>query len=182
MTTAAMLVAAAALAHGVAAPAPTSFDQTITCGVPVRAGIPVMDFDASPKGWTFTNGKREPKPATLTLQSLTLGPAPPSVTYLWVTSARRTWGTAKPPTCTRAAPMPITRAGLPFYDTARGVRDISFRCFAGTQMTARVQAVVSHGVATSARLLVRTGKTSRPLIYVDWTPTKISVYATDDCN
>jgi hypothetical protein len=78
--------------------------------------------------------------------------------------------------------MTITRAGLPLYDTATGASVISFRCFAGTTMTARVQAVVSHGVATSARLLVRTGKKSRPLIYVDWTPKKISVYATHDCN
>lgn len=182
MTVLATLLAAGALATGAAAAAPGGFDATISCGVPVRAGVPVIDIFASPRGFTFTNGRRQPRPAALTISSESLGPAPPSVTYLWLTSARANWGTSKPPVCTKAPSLAVTRAGLPLYDAVRSSGDISARCFAGTTITARIQAVVSHGVATSAKLLVRTGKKPRPLLYVEWTPTKIAVYATDDCN
>ena len=163
-----------------------TLDQTVSCAVPVRAGVPVLNLSTAPLGTQFFRGKRIPHPAVAFLESESINAPPPSILYFHITNQARNIGFVAPPACTKAPTMSLTRAGLPRYDTVHAPsdgqsNDISLRCFTGTTVTIRVHATLSHNVPTAATILVRTGKKQRPMLYVDWTPKTISAYATGDC-
>jgi hypothetical protein len=175
-----------ALDRGVVAPSPPTFDQTVGCQVPVRGGIPVIDLSTEPTGWYYADGARKPRIADLLLGTSSFG-SNQSANYLMFTSGPHTFGPLKDAPCSKHSTISLARAGLPLYDTVKAPSDgvanaVNLSCFTGTTIVVRQHLRIARGSVAAAQVAVRSGKKLRPLLYVDWTPTKVTVYATDDCH
>jgi hypothetical protein len=167
--------------------ATTTFDETLSCTVPQRGGIPVLDVGAAPTGWFFDgHGNRLPHAG-----SILIGSASESGTtdFMAVTSARGGYGPLHAPGCTPARQIPLARAGLPLFDTfvapnpgLGSTGNMNASCFTGSRITARLHATIKKGAAVSAQLAVRSGKKQRPVAFVDWTPKRVTVYFSGDCH
>jgi hypothetical protein len=176
----------AAFGAGPFAAAPT-FDETIRCTVPIRAGIPVVDVHVWPKGWYFGNGKKIQHAASVLVGSDSLMAAPASIDFVSFTSATRGYGALHASTCSPAAAIPLSSKSIPHYDTVKAPSDgvvnaVNLSCFSGTTIVLHQHVRIVHGAPVAAQLAIRSGKKLRPMLYVDWTPTSIAVYATGDCH
>lgn len=165
---------------------PSSFDQTIRCQVPLRGGIPVIDLSTEPTGWYSANGVLKPRVATLLLATSSFG-ANHSVSYLSFQSGPHVFGALKDAPCSKAPAIPLAGAGLSRYDTVEAPSDgvanaVNLSCFTGATIVAHQHLHIVKSRVVAGQVAVRTGKKLRPLLYVDWTPKKITVYASEDCH
>jgi hypothetical protein len=175
-----------ALDKGVATATPPTFDQSISCQVVVRGGIPVVDLTTQPTGWYAVNGVKKPSVATMLLSTTSLGGGA-SATYLSFQSGPHVYGPLKDAPCTKARAIPLAREGLPVFQTltapsATNTAAANLSCFTGSTIAIRQHLKLAKGTPVAGQVAVRTGKTLRPLLYVDWTPKKITVYAAADCH
>jgi hypothetical protein len=176
-----------ALDKGVARTAgPPTFDQSISCQVVVRGGIPVIDLTTEPTGWYSVNGVRKPSVATMLLSTSSFGGGQ-SANYLSFQSGPHVYGPLEDAPCTKAPPIPLARAGLPLAQTLEApsptdAAGATLSCFTGATIAIRQHLKLVKGTPVAGQVAVRTGKKLRPLLYVDWTPKKITVYASGDCH
>jgi len=175
-----------ALNRGVATSSAPTFDQSISCQVPERGGIPVIDLSTEPTGWYFANGARKPRVATMLLGTNSFG-AGQSVGYAMFQSGPHIFGPLKDAPCSKAPAIPLTSAGLPRFGTVNAPSDgvanaVNLSCFTGKTIAVHQHLKLVDNRAVAAQVAVRTGKKLRPLLYVDWTPKKITVYASADCH
>lgn len=83
------------------------------------------------------------------------------------------------------ADVPLTHTGLRSVSAVRGTKGatISKECWLAPTVTIRAHIAYNRaGVPTSARLVLRSGKKLRPAAFIDWTPTKVTVYTAPSCN
>ena len=168
--------------------ATATFDETLSCAVPVRAGIPVLDIGAGPTGWFFDgNGKRIPHAAQILVGAFGQFGNNSNTTFFAITSARGGYGSTHSPSCKPAAKISLARGALPLFDTIRspnaGLGDGgNASCFTANRITARLHATIVRGTPVAAQLAVRSGKKQRPIAFIDWTPKRVAVYFSDDCH
>jgi hypothetical protein len=161
-------------------------DRTVSCQVPVQAGVPVFTLKASPVS-TFiaTDGKRGFLNAGLWVDVNDHGTGD-GVTLLGVANVLNGYAAPAAQWCTAAPRIPLAPSGVPregayrSYSSGLG-EGMGARCPAATRITIRLRATILKGVAVAAQLAVRSGKKQRPLAYVDWAPKKVTTYLTDDC-
>jgi hypothetical protein len=88
--------------------------------------------------------------------------------------------------CHRAGTaVPLSHAGLRPAGTVRGTQGATIRqeCWLAPTVTIRAHVRFSRsGVPTAAQLVLRSGKKLRPAGYIDWTPTRVTVFASSACS
>lgn len=175
-----------ALNSGVVAASPSLFDQSISCQVPLRGGIPVVDLSTEPTGWYYVNGQKKPRVATMMLGTSSFG-ANQTANYMMFQSGPHVFGALKDAPCSKTPPVPLVSTGLPRYGTVHAPSDgvanaVNLSCFTGNTIAIHQHLKIVRSRVVAARVAVRSGKKLRPLLYVDWTPTTITVYASGDCH
>ena len=86
--------------------------------------------------------------------------------------------------CQRAARMPLAPSGLPSLGvfSHAGNAYLSLYCpYATAPMFVRMRVTVKNGVPKAAQLAVRVGRKSRPVAFIDWTPTRFTAYGSSGC-
>ena len=178
--------AAGAIAFGTGSSAGArTVDLSRVCSVPIQGGIPVAWVTAHAKVARFNNGK--------TIHYAAFGGfgTQSGVNLGGVASVKEGVGISGPEWCKPTAPMPLKPSGLKLYDTyttdelSPGIDDFGVKCFVGAKVRVHLRALVgSNGVPSSAKLALWTGqKKLRPVAYIDWTPTKVKLYlSNNDCS
>jgi hypothetical protein len=165
------------------AAAAKTYDATRSCAVTVQGGVPVVRLQAHAAYRFFQNGQWFTFPSVvglMTKEGTGLG---------GLSAFPDSYRFRNPGICTPAKVIPLSHAGLRLdgvYKTGEpgvGSTDNGAQCLVGGHVSVRVHAVVGRNDApTSGTLAVRTGKKLRPILYVDWTPKRVTVYLSDDCN
>lgn len=87
--------------------------------------------------------------------------------------------------CDRSTARPaLTARGLK-HDTVvttHFIGSVSARCSVPPRIRFRVRVAVVRGEPTSAKLIVVTERRTRPVLYVEWTPTRIAVWDRSGCS
>jgi hypothetical protein len=182
------VVGAGLAAGGVAAfqtaPART-VDNAYTCIVQDQGGIPVVHVKAYARYRFRNNGKTFSFPPLAGFYDRAqndLGT---------VAQATHGYGHAPAPLCTTAPPVALARSELPLLGIYRngspglggGAGGNGAECPVGAHVAIRVRIVLDkRDVPVSARLALRSGKKLRPIAFVEWTPTRVTVYASDACS
>jgi hypothetical protein len=159
------------------------YDATRSCSVSIQGGVPVVRLQAHSTYRFYNNGKWFTLAANaglLTKEGDGLG---------GVGAVPGGYRFRNPGICGPAPQIPLTRSGLPLAGVFKpgepgiGSTDNGAQCLVGAHVTVRVRAVVgSNDTPISGALAMRTGKKLRPVVYVDWTPKRVAVYMSDDCN
>lgn len=189
LAAAAALVAAASAAGGVMAfGAGTSVvDKTLACPIPDRGGVNVLDFFARIGGRIpgAPNGQTSPS-ATGVVVPGGSGLPLAGVQTKYVGDDGKThelpW-TVDTTDCKKAAAIPLEPTRLPRLGTlTRPLAEVVRECWLARSIVARLRVRLTNGHATAAQLAVRGGAKRNPVIYVDWTPTRITVYVAASCH
>jgi hypothetical protein len=188
LAVAAALVAAALAAGGVAAfqtGRAKTVDDSYTCTVQEQGGIPVVHVKAYAHYRFRNNGKTFSFPPLAgfydRLQN-NLGT---------VGQAKHGYGHVPEPLCTSAGTVPLARSGLPLLGVYRngspglggGNGGNGAECWVAEHVAIRLRiAVDKQDVPVSAQLMLRSGRKQRPVAFVEWTPARVTVYASDACS
>jgi hypothetical protein len=186
---AALVVAAAAISGaGVLArggQASVTIDRTIACPVPIRGGVPVFHLFAQARGKYLFQGK-----LTGSAAQLAVGTTAPGLSsredFVSVTSFRGGFGIDQQ-RCHAASQIALERSGLPkdadYLPNQPGVGGMfGATCLSASTITVRLRTrIAASGAPVWAKLAVRSGKKLRPIVYVDWTPDKVTTYLSPDC-
>src|SRR5581483_8670930 len=163
-------VALAALALAGTAQART-VDRTISCTIGDAGSPASFAFEASVShgaAWTLELKPDEGQPLQL---AGAYGSRPGGVTF-------------GKQGCRAAARAPLSRAGLPqyaFVDASIG--EISKSCLGAARIAIRVHAVLdTRGSALSGQMAVLSGAARHPIVYVTWTPKRVTLYARSACS
>jgi len=160
-------------------------DQTISCPIPSWGGVNAVHLLAQvigpPPPDPGSNGVRQFAAVILSSAS-SIG----QLQYAGVTSKG-----AKGPVydyfdktnCRSAPAIPLSRSGLRLVATVRGTQGAQSEkeCWLAPRMTVRLQVKVVSGARIAAMLAVASGRASRPVAYVAWTPTLVRVWAAPSC-
>jgi hypothetical protein len=162
---------------------PKLIDRTISCPVPIQGGVPVFHVTAGARGVdrSRATGKLVDVAASLSVYFMN---SQTDWTYVQgVTSARKGFFPGVQPPCrAEKTPVALGPSGLPqegvyLYNEPR----LDDRCLSGSRITIRLRANLKKGAPYTAKLAVRTGKKLRPMVFVDWTPNKVTTYLSPDC-
>jgi hypothetical protein len=159
-------------------------DRAVTCPVPDQGGVNRLDVIARAKAPTVTyNGHPFPSPAQALLQTGTLSA---QTQYVGVTSAHNGY-LFNSDTCQPAAPaaVPLSHATLKTVDVVKGThgQQVDKECWLAATVRIRMHVTFSgSGAPTAAQIVLRSGPNLRPAAYIDWTPTRITVYTAPSCN
>jgi hypothetical protein len=163
----------------------TVIDQTVTCHVPVQAGIPILTLQASPVSrFSGTDGK--PVFISAGLWAKVDDRDLSGVTLLGVANVLNGFAAADSNWCKPAPRIPLAPSGVPqegvYKSPSQGLGEgMGSRCRSATTVTIRLRATILKGIAVAAQLAVRSGKKQRAIAYVDWSPKQVTTYLTDDC-
>jgi hypothetical protein len=164
---------------------PTPVDASYTCSVPDQGGVNKVVVKAQVKGPPYSfGGKRIPRVAEAIFNTGDVGTAASLVDFGGVTSARHGFG-VNDQVCTKAAPIPLVRAGLPLVAELRGTGgdELQQECWLAPTVRMRIHVTYDeHRAPVAARLALRSGAKLRPAAYIDWTPTHIRVYTSAACS
>jgi len=174
---------AAAIVSDVFAGGVGVIDRTISCPVPVVGGVNKLNFYARTNGApTHVGGKTEPNPGALGVvvgQSYgALG-----VQLVGISSAKAGY-IVNHSECVSAAAIQLGRAGLPSLGvfTAKGA-GTTRECWIGSVATIRLHVTFgASGTPVAAELAVRSGQRRRPVAFVEWTPKRVSAFASASCH
>jgi hypothetical protein len=160
-------------------------DRTVSCHVPVQAGIPILTIKAAPVS-TFlaADGSRKFLNAQLFADvgdTNSLGQ-----TLLGVANVPNGYGAPATDFCKPASRIPLAPSGVPqegvYRSYSQGLGEgEGARCITAATVTIRLRATITKGIAVAAQLAVRSGRKQRPIAFVAWTPKKVTTYLTDDC-
>jgi hypothetical protein len=159
-------------------------DQAVACAVPDQGGVNRLDIIAKAKAPAAVyNGHAFPSPAEALLQ---VGVLSAQTQFVGVTSAHNGY-LFNTDACRPAAraSVPLSHATLETVDVVKGAhgQQVDKECWLAA--TARVRMHVtfsSSGAPTAAQIALRSGAKLRPAAYIDWTPTRITVYTAPSCN
>jgi hypothetical protein len=87
--------------------------------------------------------------------------------------------------CARTtARIPLVPRGLKLANvvTTHFVGSLSATCPAPTRIRFRARIVVTGGEPTRAQVIAVADRTSKPLLYAEWTPARVAVWAGPRCN
>jgi hypothetical protein len=182
------VAAVAASAAGVraleAGGAPTLIDRTISCPVPIQGGVPVFHVVAGARSVLRTqSGSLLPVAAQLSVLVENQSSVAQSTYLEGVTSAKNGYSPVEPSCRAVHDAVPLVPAGLP-KDAVyrRNQTRLEGRCLSGGRITIHLRAQLEGGAPYAAKLAVRTGKRLRPLVFVDWTPDKVTTWLSPDCS
>lgn len=159
-------------------------DQAVTCPVPDQGGVNRLDVIARAKAPTVIyNGHTIPSPAQALLQVGTLSA---QTQFVGVTSAHSGY-LFNTDACLSAAPasVPLSHATLTTVDVVKGThgQQVDKECWLAATVRIRMHVTFSSsGAPTAAQIALRSGSKLRPAAYIDWTPTRITVYTAPSCN
>lgn len=187
-TAAALIAAGDVMAFGTGSASGTSVvDKTLACPVPDRGGVNVLDFFARIGGRIpgAHNGESDPS-ATGVVVPGGSGLPLAGVQTKYVGYDGRThelpW-TVDTTDCKRAAAILLAPARLPRLGTlTRPLDEVVRECWLAPSIVTRLRVRLTNGHATAAQLAVRGGAKRHPVIYVDWTPRRITVYVAASCH
>ena len=193
VTTVAAIAAASAagvLAVGSASGGTTTFDRTLSCQVITQLDSADVYFSASVKGPpVIDNGGAFPQPGYVeasaehtliatatTLKKIFVSPGNTVNSGYFFNNA----------VCKTAPAIPLSRSALPslgvFSHAGYTGRVESCLVAANSLATVRMRVVLSaSGAPVAAQLAVRAGKHQRPLAFIDWTPTRFTMFASAAC-
>jgi hypothetical protein len=186
------LVAAALAAGGVMAFDGSStgtsvIDRTLACPVPDRGGVNVLDLYARVGGRVpgSHKGETSPSAAGVVLPGGTGLPLA-GVQTRYVAFDGKThelaW-TVDTVNCKKAPTIPLSSGPLPRIGTlTRPLAEVTRECWLAPSIVTRLRVRLVDGHSTSAQFAVRSGAKRRLVIYVDWTPTRSTVYAAASCH
>jgi hypothetical protein len=162
---------------------PLTYDQTRSCPVVVQGGLPVARLSAHSTLARQNNGQ------VIRLVAFAGFVDSAGHSLGGIGQAAHGYGFPDDAYCRKAAPIPLTRAGLPLYDVftpgedGLGSFDNGAACWTGARMTVRVRANVGKNeIPTSGTIVMRTGKKLRPVVYVEWAVKRVAVYMSADCH
>jgi hypothetical protein len=171
-----------ALGTGADASAARTFDETRSCPVAIQGGLPVAMLSAHSTLTQRNNGQ------VFTMVSFTGLADRNGHTLGGVSGVAHGFGWADE-LCTRAKPIPLARSGLPLYaifepgERGLGSWDSGAACWVASRISVRIRAAIdAKDRATSATLVLRSGRKLRPIAYVEWRPRRVAVYMSDDCH
>lgn len=157
-------------------------DRTVSCPVPIQGGVPVFQLRAGAQARTYYSDAWHDVAG---LMLITVGPQ--MAQLAGVTSAVGGYGLDSN-ICSTTAPIPLAPSGLPLEavltpkTSGLGSSMGGKSCLVGSRITIRLRTIFgSSGAPIAARLAVRTGKRPRPVVYLDWTPRRITAYVSSDC-
>lgn len=197
VTTAAAIAAASAvgvLAVGRASGGATTVDRTLSCRLPtVLGGTRFQVYARVDEPAVHQLGKTLPRPGGVGVDN---GYQPE---HLYA-AASKLIGVEMPgytinvvkdgylfdkDYCTSARPIPLARSGLPSLGVFSRAGNVGFNieCNVGAAPpTIRMRVVLAKpGTPVAAQLVVRAGKAQRPVAFVDWTPTRVTAFASPAC-
>jgi len=160
-------------------------DATYACTVPNVGGVNRVDAIARVRGpATNAGGVMIPNRAEATFSAAS--PMTPDGTSLvGLDEYRNGFGSSDQLCRATHTAIPLTHTGLRTVQTVSGTKGATIRreCWLASTVTIRAHLVYSRlGVPTSAQLVLRSGKKLRPAAFIDWTPTRVSVYTAPSCN
>lgn len=158
------------------------FDETRSCPVAIQGGVPVALLSAHSTITQRNSGQM------FTMASYAAFTDHAGNTLGAVSSVAQGFGWAGQ-ACVHARQIPLARAGLPLYGVFRpgerglGSVDRGAACWVGSRVSVRIRAAIdSRERASSATLMLRSGKKLRPIAYIEWQPKRVAVYMSDDCH
>jgi hypothetical protein len=160
----------------------TTYDQTMSCPMALKGGVPIFKLQAAAKHSFYNNGQTFTQAGNAFIED-TNGQG-----FGGVGAAPHGYGFPNPELCRSAARVPLAPSGLALEGVYRQGQfglggDFGVTCLVGNRVTIRVQAVIGRNdTPVSGRIAVRTGKKARPVAYVRWTPTRVDVYLSPDCH
>lgn len=192
LASAATLVAAALAAGGVMAfggraSGASVVDKSLTCPVADRGGVNVLDLFARVGGRVPGGHKGETSPSGA-------GVVEPGGTGLPLVGVQTKYvgydgkthelpWTVDTTNCRKASTIPLVPASLRRIGTlTRPLAEVTRECWLAPSIVTRLRVRLLNGHAAAAQLAVRSGAKRHPVIYVDWTPTRITVYAAPSCH
>jgi hypothetical protein len=186
---AAMVGAASLASTGVLAlrtPVARTVDQTLLCPVPEQGGVNVLNLFARVANTPLKVGRKvEARPASIGVNVGTNTLYAGASVYEEKSGGLRLLPYVFDSTsCRQAAAVPFSHSGVPKVATLNGDRgqDLVRECWLAPLVRVRLRVTLSaKGIPTAATLAVRSGTKQRPVIYVDWAPTRISVFAAPSC-
>jgi hypothetical protein len=157
---------------------------TFTCTVPDTGGVNRVDVIARVRGPASNyGGVRLPNPAEALFGTADNGP---NVTDLVAARELANGFGANDALCHRGGrSIPLARSGLPSAGVVRGTRGDTIQKECWLASTVTIRAAVAYGKGNKpvrAQLALRSGKALRPTAFVDWTPTRVAVFASAACN
>jgi len=164
----------------------TRYDRTMSCPIAIQGGVPVATLQATATRTFRSNGTLHTQLGfTGILDTNGQG-------FGGLGAARHGYGFPTPELCRAAKPVPLTRSGLPLVGVFTGKDEgltsslgiNGAQCLVGAHVTVRIHAAIGRNdTPTSGQLALWTGaKKLRPVAFVDWTPTKVKVFASSDCH
>jgi len=185
VATAAALVVAGAASVSAFRQQTRPTDATYACTVPNVGGVNRVDAIARVRGpATNAGGVMIQNRAEATFSAAS--PMTPDGTSLvGLDEYRNGFGSSDQLCRATHTAIPLTYTGLRTVQTVSGTKGATIRreCWLASTVTIRAHLVYSRlGVPTSAQLVLRSGKKLRPAAFIDWTPTRVSVYTAPSCN
>jgi hypothetical protein len=185
-TTAAGVLAFGRASNGV-------IDQTVSCPVPERGGVNLVNVFARVKGAppSLIHGKRVPNPATVEVdagRTLLMNAGVPLIyqaTYAGASTAYKGGYTFDRQVCKPARPIPFSSAGLRAGGTFTGTHGggIARECWLAPVATVRLRVRLGRsGLPVSAELVLRSGAKLQPAAYIKWTPTLVRAWLAPSCH
>lgn len=159
-------------------------DQAVTCPVPDQGGVNRLDVIPRAKAPTVIyNGHAFPSPAQAILQVGTLSA---QTQFVGVTSAHNGY-LFNTDAClaAAAAPVPLSHAALKTVDVVRGThgQELDKECWLAATVRIRMHVTFSRsGAPTAAQIALVSGAKLRAAAFIDWTPSRITVYTAPSCN
>src|SRR4051812_39826982 len=184
---AAALAAGGVMAFGGSATGASVVDKTLACPIPDRGGVNVLDLYARVGGRVPGSHKGETSPSAA-------GIVVPGGTGLPLAGVQTRYVAFDGKThelawavdtvnCTKAGTIPLSPGPLPRIGTlTRPLAEVTRECWLASSIVTRLRVRLVNGHATAAQLAVRSGAKRRPVIYVEWTPTRSTVYAAAGCH
>lgn len=178
VATAVAVAAAAAAAQGAVAVGDQTervVDRTISCSVPVRGGVNLLEVGASPRQRPIeSEGKLEAVPASVWVD---VGPSG-NLLWLALVSADKSGYVLEGHLCAPAGRIPLARASLPLLGVFRARRgSVSRECWVASRISLRLRVVLrSSGKPLAAQLAIRTGRQHRPVAFIEWSPARVRAF------
>jgi len=179
---AAVALAAASAAGVIAAPSGTAdvADASLTCETQTQGGYQVFDLGAGPARPASSSSWRK----TASLILTTGGDSYYGTKLLVIDAASRGFLVNKSLCTSSGRDVELARRGLPFQREYRkgSFAGREFRCVRSGRIAFRYRLTTgANGEPVSARVVVEMAKTRRPMIYVEWSPAHVVMYAATSC-
>jgi hypothetical protein len=160
-------------------------NATYVCTVPQIGGIYRVDAVARVRGpATNSGGVMIPNRAEATFSAAS-PMSPQGTSLVGLDEYPNGYGSSDQLCHATHATVPLTQTGLHSVSRVSGTKGatISKECWLAPTVTIRAHVAYNNsGVPTSAQLVLRSGKKLRPAAFIDWTPTRVSVYTAPSCN